>query len=613
MRSASRKLSFEDQLAQMEATVRLYETEVHTARRAAEITAEMVVEQFVKMEEVQQRLEQNAEVERVLRRRIEDELSLAEKREHELAEARTAAEAATRAKSSFLANMSHELRTPLNAIIGYSEMLLEEAEDSGDGVQEVFTPDLQKILTAGRHLLALISNILDLSKIEAGRMEVFLETFDVATLVGEIATTVQPLIHRRGNTLRVEVPDGVGSMRSDVTKIRQVLLNLLSNAAKFTENAEVGIEVWRGEVDGAEMIRFSVRDEGIGMTPEQVDRLFQPFMQADVSTTRRFGGTGLGLAITRHICNMLGGDVGVVSTPSKGSTFTVRLLADAEGACAQEPSERAYVAPEAKRRRRRGTVLAIDDDPAVLELLHRFLTKAGYQVHVASRGEEGLAAAMRLRPSAITLDVNMPGMDGWAVLSALKADPVTASIPVIMLTVSDNQRLGFALGVAEHLTKPLDRERLLAVLHKHVTDPSRPILVVEDDPGSRDLLCRLLEKQGYAVAEAENGRVALEQLAGDPPQLILLDLMMPTMDGFELIEHLRRRVEWRQIPVVVVTAKELTANDRERLATSVEVTLQKGAFTREELLDEVSRLLERFCSFPGAAPEGTAAVGREGV
>jgi len=491
-------------------------------------------------------------------------------------------EVAGRHKSEFLANMSHELRTPLNAIIGYSEMLQEEAADSGE---QRFLADLQKINTAGQHLLELINAVLDLSKIEAGKMDLYLETFSVSAMVQGIAAVVQPLAAKNGNRLDVSCDESVGTMRADVTKVRQTLLNLLANAAKFTERGTISVAVGRASGESGDWIRFTVSDTGIGMTPEQTARLFQAFSQAHEDPARRYGGTGLGLALSRRLCQMMGGDIALESESGRGSTFTVRLPAAvaAQGEVAEAP-----VRAEGGTRSGR-TVLVIDDDPAVRELMQRFLVREGFQVVVAAGGEEGLRLAREVRPDAITLDVMMPSVDGWAVLAELKADPTLAKIPVIMLTMVDDKSLGYALGAADYLTKPIDREQLVAVLRKY--HPQRSVLVVDDDLAMRDLIRRILESEGYVVVEAENGRVALERVRDDKPGLILLDLMMPETDGFEFIDEFRRHDAWRGIPIVVVTAKDLSVEDRRRLNGYVERVLQKGALSREALLRDVRDLV----------------------
>jgi GAF domain-containing protein/CheY-like chemotaxis protein len=492
-------------------------------------------------------------------------------------------EVADRHKSEFLANMSHELRTPLNAIIGYSEMLQEDAADLG---AEQFTDDLKKINAAGKHLLELINAVLDLSKIEAGKMELYLETFNVPGLVQDIAAVIQPLAAKNGNRLEVRCPDAIGTMRADLTKVRQALFNLLSNACKFTERGAVSLAVAREAVDGQDWMVFGVSDTGIGMTPEQLSRLFEAFSQADAATTRRFGGTGLGLALSRRLCRMMGGDVTVESEAGRGSTFTIRLPALVAEPVEEESAPAAHaedVAPGV------GTVLVIDDEAAVRDLMQRFLTRERFRVVTAAGGEEGLRRARELKPDAITLDVMMPGMDGWAVLAALKADPDVAEIPVIMLTIVDDKNLGYALGASDYLTKPIDRERLVTVLKQHRRD--RPLLVVDDDVTLRQLLRRMLEPEGYVVVEAENGRAALERLRDVSPSVILLDLMMPEMDGFEFVAEFRRHETWRAIPIVVITARDLSRDDHERLNGYVQKILQKDAHGREQLLAEVRELV----------------------
>jgi len=523
-----------------------------------------------------------------MRRKVEDYSRTLEQAVREAQESRAAAEEANRAKSAFLANMSHELRTPLNAIIGYSEMLQEEAADLG---YADLTPDLQKIQVAGKHLLALINDILDLSKIEAGRMDLFLETFDIAPMIQDAATTIQPLVEKNHNTLAVHCADNLGTMRADLTKVRQGLFNLLSNACKFTEQGTITLAVSHETVDGAAWVTLRVTDTGIGMTPEQMGRLFQAFAQADASTTRQYGGTGLGLAITRRFCQMMDGDITVESAPGQGSTFTIWLPA-----AVVDP--KVGVAPRAEASQASAllegapTVLVIDDDPTVHDLMQRFLRKEGLHMVAAASGAEGLRLAKALHPAVITLDVMMPGLDGWAVLTALKADPHVADIPVIMLTIMDDKNLGYALGAADYLTKPIDWDRLAVILKKYrCAHPPCTVLVVEDDADTRDMLRRMLTKAGWAVSEAENGRAAIERVAASQPEIILLDLMMPEMDGFAFIEALRQQDAWRSIPVVVVTAKDLTPADRQRLNGYVEQILQKGAYSREELLHEIHRLV----------------------
>jgi len=380
-------------------------------------------------------------------------------------------------------------------------------------------------------------------------------------------------------------------MHADLTKIRQCLFNLISNAAKFTEKGTISIDVSRKRIEGTDCVVFNVSDTGIGMTRDQMKRIFEPFSQADASTNRKYGGTGLGLAITKSFCEMMGGNIHVQSEYGGGTAFTMRLPAQVterkvEYTAAMEPR----LAPPPMGST---TVLAIGDDPNSCDLLRGFLGKEGIRVETAMNGEDGLRLARELRPDVIALDVMMLGMEGWTVLVNLKSDPELTGIPVIMLTIADDKSKGFAPGAFDYMTKPIDRDRLLSMLQRYQSAaPPSKILVVEDDAPMREMLRRMLEKEGWVVDEAENGRVALQQLPVGNPALILLDLMMPEMDGIEFVSELRKHEAWRSTPVVVITAKELTAHDRLQLSRYVNRVFHKGAFSREMLLAEVHNLVQ---------------------
>ncbi len=532
------------------------------------------------------------------------------RRQQQLELAMENAERANQVKSEFLANMSHELRTPLNAIIGYSQILQEDAVDSG---QDAIVPDLQKIENAGNHLLGLINDILDLSKIEAGRMEAYIERIDVQALLQDVRTMVEPLASRNANSLVIDCPADIGAVMTDLTKVKQSLLNLLSNACKFTEKGTITLKVsrWR-EQDGkgAEWIDFAVSDTGIGMSEAQLGKLFQAFAQADSSTTRRYGGTGLGLTITRSFARMLGGDVTATSREGQGSVFRLTLPTEITKAVppgsggGMEPKggsaihgdtrhdltgiAHARAAPAA-----RASVLVVDDDPSARRIIGEHLIREGYRVVAAGSGPEAIDIARRERPDAITLDILMPQMDGWSVLTTIKRDPELASIPVILVSMVGDRSMGFELGAAAFLTKPVDRGELAAALRAHCRDHyAGTVLVVDDDPAMRQLTERTLDRLGHPAALAGNGQEALDWMAANPPPVvILLDLIMPEMDGFEFLDNLRRLPGGSAIPVIVVSSKELTPEERQLLASMTRHIIAKGQSMPMELSEAVRAVL----------------------
>ncbi|MCJ2086998.1 response regulator [Methylobacterium sp. E-005] len=513
-----------------------------------------------------------------------------------LREARDAAEEHSRAKSRFLANMSHELRTPLSAVIGYSEMLEEEAEELG---QDSLLKDLGKIKSNAQHLLGLINDVLDLSKVEAEKMELYPEDIDVAAFVTDAAGTVEALVAKKGNVLALDIADNVGQARTDATKLRQCVFNLLSNAAKFTEGGTITLSATR-EVDvERDWLRFTVRDTGIGMNPEQVGRLFERFTQADESTTRNYGGTGLGLALSRAFAQLLGGDITVDSVEGEGTSFTLRVPA----AAPEQAVDAAPAVPE-NQVTVGDLVLVIDDEANQRELMTRFLERQRFAVRTAGDGRTGLDLAKSLKPRAILLDVMMPEMDGWSVLAVLKADPETAGIPVVMVSFVADAALSASLGAVEAVPKPVDWTRLRTILDQFRAADG-DVLVVDDDADMRRRLRTVLERNGWTVRDAGNGCEALDQVRHGVPRLVLLDLTMPVMDGFSFLDRLRGLPGCAELPVVVLSARDITAGERERLSEADRI-LRKGDSSLQDIATELRKLDNRQTDAGDATPTGAS-------
>ncbi|RED52060.1 response regulator [Aestuariispira insulae] len=509
--------------------------------------------------------------------------------EESLLNARGEALEASASKSKFLASMSHELRTPLNAIVGYTELLDEEAEEDG---LEGYRKDLRRILDASNHLLSLINDILDLSKIEAGQLELNVDEFPLGTLLENIENTASPLMAKNSNRFRVDCPDRALTLVGDQTRLRQILLNLLSNAAKFTDKGEVILSCQFKGINGPDArILFEVADSGIGMNPEQMARLFEDFHQADASIAGRFAGTGLGLSISRQLARKMDGDIRVASEEGKGAVFTVeipRILEEGLGISLSEPVE-LKIEDESD-----AVVLVIDDDPDARELLVRHITSAGMGVMTASNGRDGLKRAFQVKPDVISLDLVMDATDGFQILELLKDAEELRDIPVVMCSISDEAEKCMSIGAVEVLRKPVNRNEYLDVLRRHVRPaPKAPIMLIDDDPVIREMISRQLSGDGYATVEAQNGRDALEMLAQDcRPQCILLDLMMPEMNGFEFLEKLRLKEEWQEIPVFVVSAMELNDGERQLLKNSAAGVIERGGRRIAEILREVRQGVE---------------------
>ena len=511
--------------------------------------------------------------------RMSDEVNaLINARTSEMEKARDEAIDAKGETSRFFANMSHELRTPLNAILGYGEMLAEDCEDLG---YDDLLPDLKKITSAGTHLLSLINNILDISKIESGKMELYITSFEIEDVVDVIKDISAPLVSKNNNAFQCNIQDGIGAMRQDETKLRQCLSNLLSNAAKFTEAGTVTLEVDASLEKEIEMVSFKVIDTGEGMSEEGVGKVFEVYTQAERSTSAKHGGTGLGLPLSREMAQMMGGDITLTSELGVGSVFTLKLPRD----CPQDEHEVSDSVLEGIDDDEKLVVL-IDDDVTMHDLIKRTLNKIGLTLVGATDSEKGMQMVRETKPKLLLLDVLMPGRDGWSILRECKSDPELKDMPVIMVSQLNQDTLANSLGADDYITKPIDRELFLKTIKNILGDgdtDNNKILIIDDDENTRDLLSRMLKEGGWVPKTAKDGKEGLDQL-GEDPALIVLDLEMPRMDGFEFLNQYVETVkEEDRCPILVYSGKDLTDVQKELLENNVEGLVRKDEVSMDEL------------------------------
>jgi len=506
----------------------------------------------------------------------------------EIQRATAAAKSANKAKSQFLANMSHELRTPMNAVIGYSEMLVDFAKIRG---QEDMIPDLEKIRGAGGHLLALINDVLDLSKIEAEKIELNPEVTQVDRILVDLKATCAPLFDKNNNSFEHIEVSQLGEGFLDQTKVRQILLNLLSNAAKFCHEGRVILVSDRITESETDYFIFKICDTGLGIKPENLKDIFEPFTQADLSITKKFGGTGLGLSISRKFCELMGGILQVKSEEGVGSTFTLKLPAETIVQQENEPQPDIKTNEKTNYDSSNNYILVIDDDEIVLEKMQDFLTKEGYEVIITKSGKEGIKLAKQYSPSVITLNLLMSSNDGWSILSDLKTDTELSKIPVIIPTIHDNSFWDIMMDVSEFLIKPVERNRLIEAVNSLAPDDIRTALVVEDDLNASTIISRWLEQEGWEVSTAENGQEGIDAFEKKASKLIILDLMMPVMDGFEFMVQLNKLHLEVKPTVIVVTSKDLTSEDIKRLNLGVEYVINEEVYSSNELINKIKQHL----------------------
>lgn len=518
---------------------------------------------------------------------------------HQLEETNKQLERVNKLKTEFLASMSHELRTPLNSIIGFSEILIDQLFGELNERQKKY---VNNIYTSGEHLLQLINDLLDLSKIEAGKLELQYENFSAPEAIRSLVATLRPLADKKKLSVTVIIDDNVGQIAADQSKFRQILYNLLSNAIKFTpEGGRITVEAKQE----ANFITVSVTDTGIGIAKKDQAIIFEQFKQLSGSDTREFEGAGLGLALTKKLVELHGGTIWVESELGQGSCFSFTLpvempdsvlnLAEVARVCHVPELPQVKTVSSRPMLTEKPLILVVEDDPNAAELMSVYLKEADYEVAVASDGEMALEKAKELQPFAITLDVMLPKKDGWEVLQELKKEPLTKDIPVIIVSMIDNTDVGFSLGAADQVVKPVKRSELISKLSRYRESYKKQlkpfvVLVVDDDENSVELASAILEKEGFGVLKAYGGQEAVDLAIQRQPDLIILDLMMPVVSGFDVVKALKEHEIARHIPIIILTCKEITEEDRKKLNSQIEKIMQKAGFNKEELLFEIHKL-----------------------